>query len=122
MAYFFRAFPIRYSCLNRCTSFIAQVLIAVSIANLCVAAEYESRIWTDKSGQHEIKAKFIDLIDGQVRLERPNGDISRIPLEKLSEADQNYVKNGAQSAQPQEPAGAGSPGFTDWRPSRGRTF
>ena len=65
-----------------------------------MAAEYESRIWTDKSGKHEIKAKFVDVTDDVVRLERPNGDISRIPLEKLSDADQDYVRQGAQTVQP----------------------
>jgi len=35
------------------------------------AAEYEARIWADKSGKFEIRATFIDVIDGKVRLERP---------------------------------------------------
>ncbi|QEG34381.1 SHD1 domain-containing protein [Bythopirellula goksoeyrii] len=85
-------------------SYVFACLSAFIFATSSTAAEYESRIWSDKSGKHEIKAKFIDLVDGQVRLERPNGDVSRIPLEKLSVADQDYVKNGAKSAQPHEPA------------------
>jgi hypothetical protein len=68
-----------------------------------LARAQEARIWTDATGKHEIKAKFIDVTDGVVRLERPNGDISRIPLNKLSKADQEFINNGG---------GADSP-FTD---------
>jgi hypothetical protein len=76
------------------------------------AQDAEARIWTDKSGKHEIRAKFIDVVDGQVRLERPNGDISRLPLEKLSQADQDYIRDAdkpsakpkpTQPVQPAEP-------------------
>ncbi len=76
------------------------------------AGAAEARIWTDKSGKFEIRAKFIDIIDGKVRLERPNGDISRVPLGKLSDKDQEFVEQQAnkpetlaeeQPAQPQQP-------------------
>jgi len=66
-----------------------------------VSQAQESRIWTDITGKHEIRAKFVDLDNGMVRLERPNGDLTRIPLEKLSKDDQAYVQSGA-AAEPQQ--------------------
>jgi hypothetical protein len=74
-----------------------------------LASAQEARIWTDVTGKHEIKAKFIDVTNGTVRLERPNGDISRIPLNKLSKADQDLINSGG---------GADSP-FTDEKPGEG---
>jgi hypothetical protein len=60
----------------------------------------ESRIWTDSTGKHQLRAKLIDVVDGKARLERPNGDISRIPLDKLSKEDQEYIRsNPATSAE-----------------------
>ena len=66
-----------------------------SVCSCIAASEIESRIWTDKSGKHQIKATFIDFNDGVVRLERPNGNITKIPLSKLSKDDQAYVRSAA---------------------------
>lgn len=84
-------------------------LVLVALALGCHQARAdEARIWSDKSGKHEIRAKFVDVIDGEARLERPNGDITRIPLTKLSKADQKYIreyKKGhlSQPGRPDEP-------------------
>jgi hypothetical protein len=83
--------------------------ILLGTASHVIAAEYESRIWTDSSGKHEIKAKFIDVVNGTVRLERPNGDIARIPLTKLSQADLDYVKQGPQPLATQPPSTTATP-------------
>jgi DNA-binding beta-propeller fold protein YncE len=72
-----------------------RILLAIGLLfSLAVAslAQDDARIWTDKSGKHQIRAKFVDIVDGVVRLERPNGDISRIPVEKLSDADQGFIQ------------------------------
>lgn len=60
-----------------------------------VLGESESRIWTDITGKHQIRARLVDVENDVVRLERPNGDISRIPLMKLSEKDQEFIRSGA---------------------------
>ncbi len=60
------------------------LLLVLGFAVPTRAAEYEARIWSSKGGKHQIKAKYIDLVDGMVRLERPNGDISKLPLDKLT--------------------------------------
>jgi hypothetical protein len=88
---------------------ILVTAVLFSLAGVATGQD-DSRIWTDKSGKHQIRAKFIDVTDGQVRLERPNGDISRIPLDKLSAEDQGFIKGlqaaGGQTAtQPTAPQG-----------------
>jgi len=67
------------------------------------AAEYEARIWADQSGKFEIRATFIDVVEGKVRLERPNGTISRVPLKKLSKADQDYVRDAGKDKPSEKP-------------------
>ena len=93
--------------------FISRILICLLIslgfAAPTRAAEYEARIWSSKGGKHQIRAKFIDLNDGTVRLERPNGDISRLPLDKLSQEDQDYVRNADKPEVKQEPPAAAAP-------------
>ena len=51
------------------------------------------RTWTDASGEHKIEAKFGGLIGGQVKLVKGDGSTIKIPLEKLSDEDQAWVKN-----------------------------
>jgi hypothetical protein len=61
------------------------------------AAAHELRTWTDSTGRHRVRARFVELSDGKVTLERENGKQLVIPLEKLSEEDQKVAAE-AQSA------------------------
>jgi len=78
-----------------------------------IAAE---RKWTDATGKHTVDAKLVEVKDGMVRLESRNGKIVDIPLEKLSGADQKFLKSkidetgGASPAHPSKEADAGSVG------------
>jgi hypothetical protein len=54
-----------------------------------------SRTWTDSSGKFRIEARFISLAGGQVTLEKPDGVQLRMPLDKLSAADQKFVTEQA---------------------------
>jgi hypothetical protein len=59
--------------------------------------EPQPRIWRDDQGR-EVEATFEGLADGKVRIRKiSNRKIYRFPLEKLSEADQQYVKQLTQS-------------------------
>ena len=63
-------------------------------AMLLVTGPADIRTWTDSTGQYKTEAEFVDFKDGMVRLRRAdNGEIRSIPLEKLSEADQQFVKS-----------------------------
>jgi len=50
------------------------------------------RTWTDATGKHRTEASFRGLKDGEVLLERKDGSILRVPLQKLSRADQRWLK------------------------------
>jgi len=50
------------------------------------------RPWTDASGQHRTDATFVSMAEGQVRLRRRDGTVVTLPLEKLSPADQEWVR------------------------------
>jgi hypothetical protein len=80
-------------------------------------------------GKHQISAKFIDLVDGMVRLERPNGDITKLSLEKLSQEDQDYARNADKPEGKPKPAVPAGPiglqvgdrveaeHFSEWKPA-----
>ncbi|HUT95408.1 MAG TPA: SHD1 domain-containing protein [Thermoguttaceae bacterium] len=73
------------------------------------APEAESRTWTDTSEKFHVEATFRGLEDGKARLEKSDGGIIGIALEKLCEADQEYVRMQA-SPEPAQQAPAGDEG------------
>ncbi len=50
------------------------------------------RTWTDSTGKYKVEASLVELKDGQVTLKKPDGQVVAIPLERLSEADQQFVR------------------------------
>ena len=50
------------------------------------------RTWTDATGEHKIEAQFGGLAFGKVKLIKRDGSTVRLPLEKLSDEDQKWVK------------------------------
>jgi TolB-like protein len=60
------------------------------------------RIWKTQSGGYTTKATLLKFEDGVVQLEKQDGKVVSLPIEKLSNADQEYVKNrsgGGRTAQ-----------------------
>jgi hypothetical protein len=83
------------------------VLIKADPAKLtaeAAPAPAQPRTWVDNTGQFEVEATFIGLTDGQVALKGTDGAAMTIPLERLSETDQEYVRTATE-----EPAGFGAP-------------
>ena len=50
------------------------------------------RKWTSGLGQHTIEAKLLRVEDGMAQLEKPDGTIVEVRLEKLSDRDRLYIK------------------------------
>jgi hypothetical protein len=71
-------------------TFIAAVLAFVVCAPLAFA-----RTWTDSAGTHTVEAEFVDFKDGKVQLKKENGETVTIPIEKLGDEDQEFVKSQA---------------------------
>jgi hypothetical protein len=55
------------------------------------------RTWTDKSGKFTIRARFLEISDGNVRLEQADGKTVAIPLEQLSDADRKEAQDAAKT-------------------------
>ena len=67
--------------------FLRLLLFAVT----CSGAS--AREWTDATGKYKIEAEFGGLMMGEVRLKTAEGRTIELPLEKLSLADQDYIKS-----------------------------
>ncbi len=52
----------------------------------------EFRVWTSHWGR-SVKAKLLGVSDGKVNLERTDGKVISVPLDKLSEADRLFVND-----------------------------
>ncbi len=50
------------------------------------------RTWSDATGQHHTEAVLLRLENGKVWLRRKDGTQIAVPLDKLSEADRNYLR------------------------------
>ncbi len=72
--------------------------VKFSVVEVEESAAEPLRTWTDSTGNFKIEAKFVAVEETEVVLAREDGSTLRVPLERLSEADQNYVKGRA--AQP----------------------
>jgi hypothetical protein len=58
------------------------------------AAEAELwRTWTDSTGQHKTEAKFGGVIAGTVKLIKRDGSAIKIPVEKLSDEDREWIED-----------------------------
>lgn len=55
----------------------------------------DMRMWSDATGSFRVEAKFLQLVDDKVKLQKADGKESLVPLAKLSAADQAFVKSVA---------------------------
>jgi hypothetical protein len=51
----------------------------------------EMRTWSSADGKFTVEARLVEVLDGQPVLRNADGRRLRVPLEKLSEADRQYV-------------------------------
>ncbi len=82
--------------------------IAVSLSCFASFAVAEVRIWKDRTGSYSIEAEFAGVKDGKVTLKRAGGALAVVPLDKLSDADQQFVEaqNASSAADPKGAASA----------------
>ncbi|MCB9873596.1 MAG: PQQ-binding-like beta-propeller repeat protein, partial [Planctomycetaceae bacterium] len=104
--------------LGRLTSSLTLATVACLIT--VATAQDKLRTWTDVTGQHKSRAAFVALEDDQVTLRREDGKTVKIPLDRLSAADQAFARRTARTALksndlPAEVARAGG----DWPQWRG---
>ena len=97
---------------------IRYPLIAVMTLVLPCVAWAETRNWTDITGKHQVEAEFIDSENGAVNLKRSDGKIISVPLDKLSFADQDHVKQLASGRSPGDSSNASATPDREDRRSR----
>jgi len=73
-------------------SFLLSILLAPFTL---IAVAEEQRTWTSADGTRQITGEFIDLKDGSVQLKFSDLSTAQIPLEKFSQADQDYITQAA---------------------------
>jgi hypothetical protein len=50
-----------------------------------------ARKWTSSDGKFSTEAEFVEYADGQVTLQKPDGQAVSVPIAKLSAADRRFV-------------------------------
>lgn len=77
-------------------------LLIVAAACLLTAPEALAREWTDATGKFRVEAELVAVRNGRVILEKKDGSVISVPLESLSKADQDFLKE--KNAPPPAPA------------------
>jgi len=83
--------------MGRCKLLAIWLFTTVSllVATRGDARDEDLRTWTDSTGKHKRVAAFQKLEGDSVYLRTKDGKETKVPLEKLSEADQSYARNAA---------------------------
>jgi len=69
----------------------AQKMLNEEMARLGVSHD-RFRTWHAQGGKFSTEAKFVSCIDDKVTLEKPDGSVITIALDKLMAGDQNFVR------------------------------
>lgn len=67
-------------------------ILLATLHTVC-AEPPETRTWTSRADQKTMEAEYAGLANGKVSLRLPNKRLTQVPLEKISDADQEYVKS-----------------------------
>jgi hypothetical protein len=63
-----------------------------------------TRTWTDATGAFSVDAAFAGVEDGKVKLKRADGKIVAVPLDRLSQEDQDFIAQQGKTAAASNPA------------------
>jgi uncharacterized protein (TIGR03067 family) len=75
-------------------------LLAASLGCLllCVTSIVQGRTWTEAQTGRTLEGEFVKVQDSSVVVRLANGSTTQLPLARLSEADQTFVKEQADAA------------------------
>jgi thiol-disulfide isomerase/thioredoxin len=65
----------------------------------------ELRTWSDSSGKFSVKASLVAVEDGQVILKTPQGKEIKLPVDRLSQKDKDYLERTSNPSGPGMPSG-----------------
>lgn len=83
---------------SKLTVQVVNVVVDGKVQKTPVVAVVENdpmRVWRDDSGDFEVQAKLVLILDGKVRLLKDTGKFTTVPLDRLSPADLTYVRQHA---------------------------
>jgi hypothetical protein len=80
--------------------------VLLAIALVASLADAAPRKWTSADGKFSVQAELAGVSNGKVELRKLNGDVVQVPLEKLCDADRQWVKTAFPQATTGESAGA----------------
>src|SRR5690349_11791520 len=72
----------------------------VATALLASTAAAQGREWTDSTGKFKVKGDLITFSDRLAVLLRPDKKLVAVPVDKLSKADQEFIKAKESGAEP----------------------
>jgi hypothetical protein len=55
-------------------------------------AELPMRTWVDNTGNFQVTAKLVEVLDGKIRLLKETGKTTTVEMQRLSEVDRQYVQ------------------------------
>ncbi|MFN0077993.1 MAG: SHD1 domain-containing protein [Prosthecobacter sp.] len=64
----------------------------------CVISTLQARTWTEAQTGRTMEGEFVKVLDNAVVIRSANGSTVQLPLARLSEADQTFVKAQAEAA------------------------
>jgi hypothetical protein len=75
---------------------VATPVVAATAAGTSAVVENDPmRLWHDDSGEFEVRAKLVLMLNGKVRLLKDTGKYTTVPLDRLSPSDLAYVRQHA---------------------------
>lgn len=88
----------------------ARLPILAILVGFWACSHADARTWTSDNGKYTVEAHLVGVEDGKVLLRKQNGDVIRVPLKRLSAADQAYVKKATDEAAARtQPTGGATP-------------
>jgi hypothetical protein len=70
-----------------------SIRLVAAIALLAATGNAGARVWTDATGRYTVEGDLIAFNDEKVVLQREDGELGAVPIEKLSQADRDYLQS-----------------------------
>ena len=92
-----------------------RMSLPLLVCALLFAATAEAREWIDSTGKFKIVGELVVVRAGKAIIEKADGSIITVPVDKLSAADQEFLKSLDKPAP--MPSASPTPATTPARPS-----
>lgn len=82
--------------------------IAVLLVAIAAAVTAEERTWSDATGKFSVRAELVEVKDGKAVLRRTDGKQMDVSVDRLSDADQAFIKAQGERAPVADAGSAGA--------------